>query len=55
MIGYRDEILLLQVADLDIFKPIILVKSSKQPAAGDFFWKLAIFILILGNFYGIVL
>ena len=33
----RDENLLQQTADLGIFKPVFLVKSSKQPAAGVLF------------------
>ena len=50
----RDENLLQQTADLGIFKPVFLVKSSKQPAAGVLFLKNVHFILLLGNFYGIV-
>ena len=59
MIGYRegDRLLrrnfapeLLQVADLDIFKPIILVKSTKQPAAGDFFENWSYFHPNFGQF-----
>ena len=37
VLGYRNEILLMQATDLDIFKTVFLVKAQSSPPQANFF------------------